>query len=79
LTIPLCRRGRDEATGENDVEIGCQKRPNAPSRTGEVAGYAHRRAPRVTRVFFAQMGYPTRMPDDSTHMPDPDKDDIIMT
>jgi hypothetical protein len=56
LTIPLYRGGRDEATVENRVEIGRQKRPHAPSRSGRVAGHTHRRAPRVTRVFFARMG-----------------------
>ena len=51
LTIPLCRGGRDEATGENRVEIERRKRGHAPSRAGE--GTA--RAPRVTRVFFTRM------------------------
>jgi hypothetical protein len=63
LTIPLCRGGRDEVTVENRVEIGRRKRPHAPSRSGRVAGHAHRRAP---RVFFARMGWPdpnTRRPD----------------
>jgi hypothetical protein len=49
LTIPLCRGGRDEATGKNHVEIGRKKRPYASSRVGGVAGHAHRRAPRVKR------------------------------
>jgi hypothetical protein len=44
LIIPLCRGGRDEATVENRVEIGRRKPP-----------HAHRRAPRVTRVFFTWM------------------------
>jgi len=56
LTIPLCRAGRDEATVENRVEIERRKRPHAPSRAGEETAHAHRRAPRVTRVFFARMG-----------------------
>jgi hypothetical protein len=56
LTIPLCRGGRDEATVENRVEIGRRKHPHAPSRAGKVTAHAHRRAPRVTRVFFARMG-----------------------
>ena len=56
LTIPLCRGGRDEVTVENRVEIGRQKRPYAPSRAGEVTARAHRRTPRVPRVFFARMG-----------------------
>jgi len=56
LTIPLCRGGRDEATGEKGVEIELQKRPHAPSPAGRVAGHTHRRAPRVTRVYFARMG-----------------------
>ena len=55
LTIPLCRGGRDEATVENRVEIGSWKRPHAPSRAVRVAGHAHRRAPRVTRVFLTRM------------------------
>ena len=79
LTIPLCTGGRDEATGENGVEIGRRKRPHAPSLSGEVAGHAHRCASRVTRVFFTRRADPTRMPDDPTHVPDPDKDDVIMT
>jgi hypothetical protein len=56
LTIPLCRGGRDEATVKNRVEIRRRKRPHAPSRVGEVTAHTHRRAPRVTRVFFARMG-----------------------
>jgi len=32
LTIPLCKGGRDEATGENEAEIRCQKHPHAPAR-----------------------------------------------
>jgi hypothetical protein len=67
LTIPLCRGGRDEATVENRVEIGRRKWPHAPSRSGGVVDHAHRRAPRVTRVFFAQMGWP----DPNTSWPDP--------
>jgi hypothetical protein len=55
LTIPLCRGRRDEATVENRVEIGRRKRPHAPSRAGEETAHAHRRAPRVTRVFFTRM------------------------
>jgi hypothetical protein len=66
LTIPMFRGGRDEATGENRIKIGRRKQPHAPSRASKVAGHAHRRAPRVTRVFFARMGWPnpnTRWPD----------------
>jgi hypothetical protein len=55
LTIPLCRGGRDEATVENRVAIGRRKPPHAPSRAGEETVHAHRRAPRVTRVFFTRM------------------------
>jgi hypothetical protein len=32
LTIPLCRGERDEATGENDIEIGPRTCPHAPTR-----------------------------------------------
>jgi len=65
LTIPLCRWGRDEATGENRVKIGRRNSPHAPSRVGEVTAHAHRLAPRVTRVFFTRMSWPnpnTRWP-----------------
>ena len=55
LTIPLCRGGRDEATVESRVEIGRQKPPHAQARAGEETAHAHRRAPRVTRVFFTRM------------------------
>jgi len=55
LTIPLCRGGRDEATVENRIEIERRKPPHAPSRVGEETAHAHRRAPRVTRVFFTRM------------------------
>jgi hypothetical protein len=55
LTIPLCRGGRDEATVENRVEIGRRKRLHASSRADEETGHAHRRAPRVTRVFFTRI------------------------
>jgi hypothetical protein len=55
LTIPLCRGGRDEATVENRVEIRRRKPPHAPSRAGEETAHAHRRAPRVTRVFSTRM------------------------
>jgi hypothetical protein len=53
LTIPLCRGGRDEAIGENGVEIERWKWPHTPSYAGGVASHAHRRAP---RVFFTRMG-----------------------
>jgi hypothetical protein len=56
LTIPLCRGGRDEATVENRVEIGRRKPSHAPSRAGEETAHVHRRAPRVTHIFFARMG-----------------------
>jgi len=58
LIIPLCRGGRDEATVENRVEIGRLKPPHALSRAGEETAHAHRRAPRVTRVFFTRMTRP---------------------
>jgi len=83
LTIPLCRGGRDEATVENRVEIGRRTPPHAPSRAGEETAHPHRRAPRVTRVFFTRMGWP----DPNTSWPDPRSrpgwvwrhPDIIMT
>jgi len=55
LTIPLCIGGRDEATGENGIEIGRQ------------AAHAHQRATHKPRVFFARMADLTRIPDDPTH------------
>jgi hypothetical protein len=51
----MCRGGRDEATVENRIEIARRKRPHAPSRDGEETAPAHRRATRVTRVFFARL------------------------
>jgi hypothetical protein len=73
FTIQLCRGGRDQATVENDVEIGRRNRHHAASRAGEVAGHASHAS--------SSPGWadPTRIPDGPTHMPDPDKDDIIMT
>ena len=62
LTIPLCRGGRDEATGEKDIKIGPRTWPHAPSRSGESSAHARRRS---ARVFFARMGWPdpnTRWP-----------------
>jgi hypothetical protein len=81
LTIPPCRAGRDEATVENRVEIGRRKPPHAPSRAvtrrrGDCPR-AQTRATRHTRLLHPDE--PTRIPDDPTHVLDPDKDDIIMT
>jgi len=76
LTIPLCRGGNDEATCENGVKIGRRTCPHEPPRTYEVAVHARKRAP---RVFFARMGWPDRIPDNPTHVTDPDKDDISIT
>jgi hypothetical protein len=45
LTIPLCRGGRDEHTGENGAEIERHTCPHTPSRASEAFAYAHRRAP----------------------------------
>jgi len=64
LTIPPCRGGTDEATGENDVKIGRRTWPHSPSLSSKAFAHAHRRAP---RVFFTQMGWP----DPNTRWPDP--------
>jgi len=55
LTIPPCRGGRDEATGENGIKIGRRTWPHSPSLSGKVFAHARRRAP---RVFFTRMGWP---------------------
>jgi hypothetical protein len=55
LTIPLCRGGRDETTGENGVKIGLRTWPHSPSLSGKASAHARRHAP---RFFFAQMGWP---------------------
>jgi len=64
LTIPLCRGGRDEATGKNGVKIGRRTWPHSPSLSGRASAHARRRAP---RVFFTRMGWP----DPNTSWPDP--------
>ena len=53
LTIPLCKGGRGDATGENGVKIRRRTWPHALTRSGEVAVHARRRAP---RIFFALIG-----------------------
>ena len=40
LTIPLCRGGRDEATGENGVKIGRRTWPHSPSLSGKASAHA---------------------------------------
>jgi len=67
LTIPLCRGGRDEATGKNGVKIGRRTWSHSPSLSGRAFAHARRRAPRVPRVFFARMGWPNP----NTSWPDP--------
>jgi hypothetical protein len=73
LTIPLCRGGRDEHTGENRVKIGHRTWLHAPtSRLATRADACHA---------SSSLGWadPTRIPDEPTHMTDSDKDDIIMS
>jgi len=67
LTIPSCRGGRDEATGENGVKIGRRTWSHSPSLSGKASAHARRRAPHVPRVFFVRMGWP----DPNTSWPDP--------
>jgi hypothetical protein len=64
LTIPLCRGGRDEATGENGVKIGRRTWPHSSSLSGRASAHARTRAP---RVFFTRMGWPNP----NTSWPDP--------
>jgi hypothetical protein len=76
LTIPLCRGGRDEATGEKGVEIGRRNHPRAPARW-----LATRTDVRHASHASSSPGWvdPTRIPVDPTHVIDPDKDDVSMT
>ena len=76
LNIPLCRGGRDEATGENGVEIERQKRPHTPSHAGEVAGHARHASHTSSSPGWVDS---TRIPVDPTHVTDPDMNDVIMT
>ena len=74
-TIPLCRGGRDEATGENGIEIGRRNHPYAPARL-----LATRTDTRHASHASSSPGWadPTRLPDDPTHVPNPDEKDVIM-
>ena len=56
LTIPSCREGRDEATGENSVKIGRRKWPHSPSLSGKASAHTHRPAPCAPHGFFTRMG-----------------------
>jgi len=69
----MCIGGRDEATGENRIKIGRQKRPHAPARW-----LATRTDARHTS---SSPGWAdsTRIPVDLNHVADPDKDDVSMT
>jgi hypothetical protein len=75
----VCRGGRDEVTDENNVEIGCRKRPHTPSMPVKLL--ATRTDARHAAHASSSPGWadPTRMPDDLTHVPNPDKDDVTMT
>jgi hypothetical protein len=75
LTIPLCRGGRDEATVENRVEIRGRKRHHAPTRLLPTRTDARHASHASSSPGWAD---PTRIPDDPTHVPDPDNDDVIM-
>jgi hypothetical protein len=75
LTTSLCRGERDEATVENRVEIGRRKRPHAPTRLLPTRTDARHASHASSSPGWAD---PTRIPDDPTHVPDPDKDDVIM-
>ena len=65
LTIPLCRGGRDEATGENGVKIGRRTWPHSPSLSGKT---------------FAHAPHASSSPRwaDPTHVTDPDMNDVSM-
>ena len=76
LTIPVCRGGRDEATVENRVEIGRRKCPHAPTRLLTTCTDARHASHTSSSPGWAD---PTRIPVDPTHVPNPDKDDVIMT
>ena len=76
LTIPLCRGGRDEATVENRVKIRRRKRPHAPARWLATRTDARHASHASSSPGWAD---PTRILDNPTHVPDPDKDDVIMT
>jgi len=75
FTIPLCRGGRDEATGENGVEIERRTCPHAPLRW---------LSPRADAPFAwhasSSPGWadPIRIPVNPIRMPDPDNDDFSM-
>ena len=73
LTIPLCRGGRDEATGANGIEIGRRTWPHVPSWWLSTRADA--------RHASSSPGWvdPTRIPVDLTHVTDPKKDDVSMT
>jgi len=79
LTIPLCRGGRDEATGETASKSKVKNGPtrhHAPARwlaTGTDARHASHAS--------SSPGWadPTRIPVDPTHVTDQDKDDVSMT
>jgi hypothetical protein len=75
LTIPMCIGGRDEATGENRIEIGHRKRPHAPARW-----LATRTDARHTSHASSSPGWAdsTQIPVDLNHVADPDKDDVSM-